>query len=106
MTPDDARDLQIHHHIERAVNVLSSMRGVPKRDLYSSMLRYMRGDGSLSLSYAIASAFKAICESPSIQPPVSMEDLFERVECFIENDPDASSLPSPDLKSGECAAPS
>lgn len=86
MTPDDARDLQIHHHLERMVSVLCSMRSISKQELYRDMLRHMRGDGPLVLSYAIFSAFQSIAESPSIKPPISMDDLFERVEAFIEND--------------------
>lgn len=86
MTPDDARDLQIHHHLERMVFVLCSTRSISKQELYRDMLRYMRGDGPLVLAYALSSAFQAIAESPSIKPPISMPDLFERVEAFIEND--------------------
>lgn len=95
MTPDDARDLQIHHHLERMVYVLCSMRGVSKQKLYRDMLSYMRGEAGLSASFAISNAFQCICESPSIKPPISMPDLFERVEAFIENDDGVVRPPSP-----------
>lgn len=84
--PDDARDLYIHYALERAFGVLCAMRNVSRKELKIAMLRYMRGDGPISLSYAISNAFQAICEDPKITPQISMPDLFERVEAFIEND--------------------
>lgn len=90
--PDDARDLYIHFALERVFGVLCAMRSVSRKDLKIAMLRYMRGDGQLTLSYAISNAFQAICEDPKLSPPISMPDLFERVEAFIENDEPQTSL--------------
>lgn len=90
--PNDARDLYIHFALERAFGVLCAMRNVSRKELKIAMLRYMRGDGPLTLSYAISNALQAICEDPKLNPPISMPDLFERVEAFIENDEPQTSV--------------
>lgn len=79
------RDHQIHWHIERAINTLCSMRKIERAKLYGDMLAYMRGVGSLVTGYAIANAFKAICDSEAINPRIDMSELFSRVEDFIES---------------------
>ena len=84
---EDRRDLAIHAHLERMCIWLGDARGIPRRTFYSAMLRYMRGlDLSIPMAHAIASGFRYIMESPAIDPPISMEEIFDRAEAFIEND--------------------
>lgn len=84
---EDRRDLAIHAHLERMCIWLGDARGTPRQRFYSAMLRYMRGlDLSFPMAHSIASGFRYIMESPAIDPPISVEELFDRAEAFIEND--------------------
>lgn len=108
ITADDARDLQIHAHIERMCIWLGDVRGYPRERFYASLQKYMRGVHT-DLAPIIANGVTAICESQKISPPVSRAELFERIECFIENDDEhtqsrASAIPPKPSASEKCAA--